>query len=44
MEKKLAKMKNHYIICGCRAVGHDIIREFIRAEQEYMLIDKKKKF
>lgn len=41
MEKKLAKMKNHFIICGCGAVGHDVIREFLHVEQKFVLIDKK---
>ncbi len=40
MEKRLSKMRNHFIICGCGAVGHDVTREFLRAEQKYVLIDK----
>ena len=40
MEKRLAKVKNHFIICGCGAVGQDVILEFLRAEQKFVLIDK----
>ncbi|MGD8978641.1 MAG: potassium channel protein [candidate division WOR-3 bacterium] len=40
MEKKLAKTSNHFIVCGYGAIGEDIIQEFIRAGQAFVLIDK----
>ncbi len=39
-EKKLAKTKNHFIICGLGAVGEDVINEFIRAQEPFVLIDR----
>jgi voltage-gated potassium channel len=40
MEKKLEKMNGHFIICGCGAVGHDVIREFIEADMPFVLIEQ----
>ena len=40
MEKKLSKIKNHFVICGCGAVGHDVIHEFVRAGQDFVIIDR----
>jgi len=40
MEKKLDKMSGHFIICGCGAVGHDVIREFIEAGMQFVLIEQ----
>ena len=42
MEKKLAKIKNHFIICGFGAVGEDIVNEFIRENKPFVLIEKDK--
>jgi voltage-gated potassium channel len=42
MEKKLNKIKEHFVICGLGAVGDDIIQEFIRAREEFVLIDRQK--
>jgi voltage-gated potassium channel len=42
MRKKLNKIKGHFIICGLGAVGDDIIQEFIRAGENFVLIDKQK--
>ncbi len=42
MEKKLAKIKSHFIICGYGAVGEDVVNEFIRAKQPFLLIEKDK--
>ncbi len=42
MEKKLGKIKEHFIVCGLGAVGEDIIREFMRAGEPFVLIDKEK--
>lgn len=40
MEKKLDKISGHFIICGCGAVGHDVIREFIEADMQFVLIEQ----
>jgi voltage-gated potassium channel len=40
MEKKLAKIKDHFIICGSGAVGEDVVSEFIHAKAPFVLIDK----
>jgi voltage-gated potassium channel len=42
MEKKLNKIKEHFIICGLGAVGEDIIQEFASAGEPFVLIDKEK--
>jgi len=42
MEKKLAKIRNHFIICGFGAVGEDVVHEFISAEEPFLLIEKDK--
>jgi voltage-gated potassium channel len=39
MEKKLDEINGHFIICGCGAVGHDVIREFIQAGMQFVLIE-----
>ncbi len=41
MEKRLSRMKDHFIICGLGAVGEDVIIEFIRAQRPFILVDKK---
>ncbi len=42
MEKKLAKIKNHFIICGFGAVGEDVVNEFISENKQFVLIEKYK--
>ncbi len=42
MEKKLAKIRNHFIICGFGAVGEDVVHEFISAKEPFLLIEKDK--
>lgn len=42
MEKKLDKIREHFIICGVGAVGEDIIQEFVHAGEPFVLIDKEK--
>jgi len=42
MEKKLAKIRNHFIICGFGAVGEDVVNEFIRENKPFVLIEKDK--
>jgi voltage-gated potassium channel len=42
MEKKLARIKSHFIICGFGAVGEDVVNEFIRENKPFVLIEKDK--
>jgi voltage-gated potassium channel len=42
MEKKLTKIKKHFIICGSGVVGEDVLNEFIRAKVPFVVIDKQK--
>jgi voltage-gated potassium channel len=42
MEKKLAKIKNHFIVCGLGAIGEDVIQEFRRVGEPFVLIEKQK--
>jgi voltage-gated potassium channel len=42
MEKKLHKIKEHFVICGLGAVGDDIIQEFVRTGEPFVLIDRQK--
>ncbi len=42
MEKKLARVKNHFIICGYGAVGEDVANEFIRVNEQFVLIEREK--
>ena len=42
MGKKLSKITNHFIICGFGAVGEDIIQEFMRVDEPFVLIEKQK--
>ncbi len=43
MEKKLSRIKDHFVICGLGAVGEDVILEFIQARCPFVLIDKREK-
>ncbi|UCD19233.1 MAG: potassium channel protein [candidate division WOR-3 bacterium] len=40
MEKKISRMKDHFIICGLGAVGEDIIQEFARTREPFVLVEK----
>ncbi|UCF70050.1 MAG: potassium channel protein [candidate division WOR-3 bacterium] len=40
MEKKISRMKEHFIICGLGAVGEDIIQEFARTREPFVLVEK----
>jgi len=41
MEKAIAEMKEHFIICGFGRVGHQIASEFIEAKVPFVVIDNK---
>lgn len=38
-EQQLAKISNHFIICGLGAVGEDVVHEFIRAKEPFVVVD-----
>ena len=42
MEKKVSKMKDHFIICGLGVVGEDIVQEFIHAEAKFVIVEKER--
>jgi voltage-gated potassium channel len=41
MEKKIAELKDHYIICGFGRVGHQVAKEFDMEKIPYVVIDSK---
>jgi voltage-gated potassium channel len=42
MGKKLTRIAKHFVICGLGAVGEDIIQEFMRVNEPFVLIEKQK--
>jgi voltage-gated potassium channel len=41
MEKRIAEMRNHYIICGFGRVGHQVASDFAAARTPFVVIDAK---
>jgi len=41
MNRKIGKLKDHYIICGAGNVGFYIVEEFIKTGQAFVVIDRK---
>ena len=39
MEKRIASMKEHYIICGFGRVGHQVAEELIESKDPFVVID-----
>ena len=39
LEKKIEKLNNHYIICGCGRIGRLICREFAAEKVDFVVID-----
>ncbi len=39
-EQRLARIKDHFIICGLGAVGEDVVHEFIRAKKPFVIVDR----
>jgi voltage-gated potassium channel len=39
-ERQLAKINSHFIICGLGAVGEDVVHEFLRAGEPFVIIDR----
>lgn len=40
MQKQIEKLEDHYILCGCGAVGREIVAEFIRVEMPFVVVEK----
>ncbi len=40
MEKKIAKLKGHYIVCGIGHTGHHVLTELIRNRESVVLIEQ----
>jgi voltage-gated potassium channel len=40
MHKQIEKLEDHYILCGCGAVGREILTEFIRAGVPFVVVEK----
>jgi voltage-gated potassium channel len=40
MQKKISKLKDHYIICGCGDMGKHVINEFVKTRRPFVFIEK----
>lgn len=40
MHRQIEKLEDHYILCGCGAVGREILTEFIRAGVSFVVVEK----
>lgn len=40
MQKQIEKLENHYILCGCGAVGREIVTEFNRVGVPFVVVEK----
>ncbi len=39
MKKSISDLKKHYLICGYGRVGEQVAKEFIRADQDFVIVD-----
>lgn len=39
MKKKISELKDHYLICGYGRVGEQVAKEFLRAREEFVIVD-----
>jgi len=39
MKKKISELFDHYLICGYGRVGEQVAREFVRAGEEFVIVD-----
>ncbi len=39
MKKKISELSNHYLICGYGRVGEQVAKEFIRSNEEFVVVD-----
>ncbi len=40
MEKKLGRMKDHYIVCGAGDVGREVVHEFRRSGTPFLVVER----
>ena len=40
MQRQIEQLEDHYIICGCGAVGREIVREFTGAGVPFVVVEK----
>ncbi len=40
MNRKISKLKNHFIVCGAGSTGQHVIRELIDTNREFVVIEK----
>lgn len=40
MERRISKMRDHYIICGCGVVGKEVALEFKNSDVPFLIIDR----
>jgi len=40
MQRQIEQLKDHYIICGCGAMGREIVMEFTRARVPFVVVEK----
>lgn len=40
MEKKLGRMKNHYIVCGAGDIGREVVHEFRRSGTPFVVVER----
>ncbi len=41
MDRRIAKMKNHYIVCGFGRMGEAICNELVKKKQEFVVIEQR---
>lgn len=39
LDREIASLKDHYIVCGCGAVGREITSAFLRAGQAFVVVE-----
>jgi voltage-gated potassium channel len=39
MEKRISKLKNHFIVCGSGETGHYVVEEFLKTKTPFVVID-----
>lgn len=40
MQRRIDQLKDHYILCGCGAVGREIVMEFTRSKVPFVVVEK----
>ena len=40
MQRQIEQLKDHYILCGCGAVGREIVMEFTKAQVPFVAVEK----